>query len=149
MKQLILLSATFIIVLQSFSQNKYTISGFINDEAGEELIGATIYIPSLNSGAVTNVYGFYSLTIPKGNYKVDYSYIGYETQTKEFDLNQNQSINITLHEGSKTINEVIITAERKNENVVKTEMSTVKLQAKDIKKVPALMGEVDLIKTLQ
>ena len=57
MKQLILLSATFLIVMQSFSQNKYTISGFIKDEAGEELIGATIYIPSLNSGAVANAYG--------------------------------------------------------------------------------------------
>ena len=149
MKQLILLSATFLIVLQSFSQNKYTISGFIKDEAGEELIGATIYVPDIKTGAVTNVYGFYSLTIPNGIYKVDYSYIGYETQTKEINLNQNQSFNITLNEASKTIDEVVITAERKNENVVKTEMSTVKLQAKDIKRVPALMGEVDLIKTLQ
>ena len=149
MKRLLFLLAIFLIVLQSFSQNKYTISGFIKDEAGEELIGATIYIPSLKAGAVTNVYGFYSITLKAGNYNVDYSYIGYVTLTKEVNLNQNQSLNITLSEESKTIDEVIITAERKNENIVKTEMSTVKLQAKDIKKIPALMGEVDIIKAIQ
>ena len=149
MKQLLILFLLITTSLLSWSQKKYTISGRINDEAGEELIGATIYVRDLKTGAVTNVYGFYSITIPEGNYQIDYSYIGYETQTKEINLNQNQSFNITLNEASKTIDEVVITAERKNENVVKTEMSTVKLQAKEIKSIPAFMGEVDILKAIQ
>ena len=149
MKRLSILFILIFITLFSFSQKKYTINGFVKDEAGEELIGATIYIQNLKTGTVTNVYGFYSITLIAGEYIVDYSYMGYEIQTKEINLNQNHSFNITLIEVSKTIDEVVITAERKNENVVKTEMSTMKLQAKDIKRVPALFGEVDVIKTLQ
>ncbi len=149
MKHFLLLSFSLIISLYSIAQEKYTVSGRINDEAGEELIGATIYVKELSTGTVTNVYGFYSITLKEGSYQFDYSYVGYETISKKIKLDQNQSINITLQEASKTIEEVIVTAERKNENVLKTEMSTVKLQAKEIKKIPALLGEVDVIKTLQ
>lgn len=132
-----------------FAQDKHTLSGYIKDKAGEELIGATIYIPELQSGTVTNVYGFYSLTVPSGKYKTLFSYIGYNPQELIVDFTQKQTINIVLEETANSIDEVIITAERKNENVVKTEMSTVKLQAKEIKKIPALMGEIDVIKVLQ
>ncbi len=149
MKRLPILLTLISITLFSFSQEKYTISGYVKDEAGEELIGATIYIQSLKTGTVTNVYGFYSITLIAGDYNIDYSYIGCETQTKKINLNQNHSFNITLIETSKTIDEVVITAERKNENIVKTEMSTMKLQAKDIKKIPALFGEIDVIKAIQ
>ncbi|MCK5169804.1 MAG: carboxypeptidase-like regulatory domain-containing protein, partial [Bacteroidales bacterium] len=149
MKRFIILLTLISLTLFSFSQEKHTISGYVRDESGEELIGATIYIQNLKTGTVTNVYGFYSITLIAGEYIVDYSYMGYEIQTKEINLNQNHSFNVTLIEVSKTIDEVVITAERKNENVVKTEMSTMKLQAKDIKRVPALFGEVDVIKTLQ
>jgi hypothetical protein len=149
MKRLSILLTLIFITLFSFSQKKYTISGFVKDEAGEDLIGATIYIQNLKTGTVTNVYGFYSITLIAGDYKVDYSYMGYEIRTKEINLNQNISLNITLTEASKSIDEVVITAERKNENVAKTEMSTIKLQAKDIKKIPALFGEIDVIKAIQ
>ena len=149
MKRSLIFSAIIFFALQSFAQNKYTLSGFIKDEAGEELIGATIYIPKLKVGSVTNVYGFYSITIPEGQYEFDYSYVGYKTEEKDINLNKNISLNITLTEETKSIEEVIVTAERKNDNVVKTEMSTVKLQAKEIKKIPALMGEVDVIKAIQ
>lgn len=149
MKRLPILLTLIFITLFSFSQEKHTISGYVKDEAGEELIGATIYIQNLKTGTVTNVYGFYSITLIAGNYNIDYSYIGCETQTKKINLNQNHSFNITLIEASETIDEVVITAERKNENVVKTEMSTMKLQAKDIKKIPALFGEIDVIKAIQ
>ncbi|MDK2977708.1 MAG: hypothetical protein PWP52_422 [Bacteroidales bacterium] len=129
--------------------NKYTISGYITDESGEELIGATIYVKSLKTGTVTNAYGFYSLTIPENSYQIIYSYVGYETQIKKVELNQNVRINIVLKEQSKTLNEVVITAERKDANVAKAEMSTMKIQAKEIKKIPAFMGEVDVIKAIQ
>ena len=149
MKQLLLLTFILSISIISWSQNKYTVSGHVKDIAGEDLIGSTIYVKELNSGTVTNVYGFYSITLKEGTYQFDYSYVGYETQSKTIELNENQNINVTLEETSKTIEEVVITAQRKNENVVKTEMSTVKLEAKEIKKIPALMGEVDIIKALQ
>lgn len=149
MRRFLIIAVLIIISASSFSQNKYTISGFVKDAAGEELIGATIYIRNLKTGSVTNVYGFYSITINEGLYTVDYSYIGCETLSKEISLNKNQSLNITLNESSKNIEEVVITAERKNENVVNTEMSTMKLQAKDIKKIPALFGEIDVIKAMQ
>jgi len=150
MKKFILsIIVLFIVVFNIYAQNKYTISGFIKDESGEELIGATIYVPQLKSGTVTNVYGFYSLTIPSGEYQVDYSYIGYETNNKKVALNKNIKMDVVLVESTKTIDEVVVVAERKNEHVVKTEMSTVKLQAKEIKKIPALMGEIDVIKALQ
>lgn len=149
MKQLLLLIIALSISVLSFGQNKYTISGYVKDASGEDLIGSTIYVKELKTGTVTNTYGFYSITIKEGIYEIDYSYIGYETQTKKINLKENQIINITLSEASKTIEEVVVTAERKNENVLKNEMSTVKLEAKEIKKVPALLGEVDIIKTLQ
>ncbi len=149
MKRLFIIAILIAVSISSFSQKKSTISGFVKDEAGEELIGATIYITDLKKGSVTNVYGFYSITIPEGNYSFEYTYIGCEKTLREIELNKNQRINITLTEKSKTIEEVVITAERKNENVMKTEMSTMRLQAKDIKKVPALFGEVDVIKVLQ
>lgn len=149
MKKLLLTFTLIFFVALAIAQNKYTISGFIKDEAGEELIGATIYIPQLKTGTVTNVYGFYSLTVSEGAYQVDYSYIGYETKTQNIALNKNQSINTILSPTTENIEEVIVTAKRTNENVVKTEMSTVKLQAKEIKRIPALMGEVDVIKALQ
>jgi len=149
MKQILLLFLSLFITVLSLAQSKYTVSGHINDEAGEELIGATIYVKELSTGTVTNVYGFYSITLKEGLYQFDYSYVGYEPISRKIELNKNQKINISLFESSKTIEEVIVTAKRKNENVLKTEMSTVKLQAKDIKKIPALLGEVDVIKTLQ
>ncbi|KXK28830.1 MAG: TonB-dependent receptor plug [Bacteroidetes bacterium OLB12] len=69
--------------LYSFSQNRATVSGYLKDAAnGEALIGATIYVKSLSTGATTNVYGFYSLTLEPGNYEVSFSYIGYGTQQK-------------------------------------------------------------------
>ena len=149
MKKILLFTLAILLALQVISQNKYTISGYVKDQSGEELIGATIYIPQLKTGSVTNVYGFYSITIPEGNYQLDYSYIGYKTETKEINLNKDISLPVSLSEDTKSIEEVIVTAERKNDNVVRTEMSTVKLQAKEIKKIPALMGEVDIIKAIQ
>lgn len=149
MKQFLLTFLFIIFSLALFSQKKYTISGHITNLSGEELIGATIYSKNIKSGTATNSYGFYSLTLPEGEYDLEFSYMGMELQEQKVNLNQNMVINIQLKEMEKVIDEVVITAERKNENVVRTEMSTIKLQAKEIKQVPALFGEVDIIKTLQ
>ncbi len=149
MKQILLFLSLILLTFSTTLASKYTISGYVKNSSGEELIGATIYARNLGIGTVTNVYGFYSLTLPEGKHNIEYSYIGQETQSKELLLNKSIRLNISLYESSETLEEVIITAERKNENVIRTEMSTTKLQAKEIKKIPALMGEIDVIKTLQ
>ena len=127
-----------------------TVSGYVKDaENGESLIGATVYIQELKTGTSTNVYGFYSISIPAGQYTVSYSYIGYQTQKMTLDLKSNVSANIELSFEQKSIDEVVIKAERVDANVKKAEMSVAKLDIITIKKIPALMGEVDLIKVIQ
>ena len=149
MKRILLLVIILQFSVYLHAQKKYTISGHITDPSGEELIGATIYAKNIKSGTATNTYGFYSLTLLEGEYEIEFSYLGMETKTQKIKLNQNQTVNIRLAKIEKELEEVIITAERKNENIVRTEMSTVKLQAKEIRQIPALFGEIDVIKTLQ
>jgi hypothetical protein len=129
---------------------KYTISGYLKDaNNGEMLIGATVYIENVKTGTSANAYGFYSLRLPAGQYTILYSYIGYQSQKKTFDLKSDISVNIELIPEQKTIGEVVIKAEKVDANVKKAEMSVAKLDMITIKKIPALMGEVDLIKVIQ
>ena len=129
---------------------RFTISGYVKDaENGESLIGATVYIQELKTGTVTNVYGFYSISLQAGKYNVTYSYTGYESQQKQLDLQAGVSINVELAVEKKKIEEVVITSERVDANVKKAEMSVAKLDMKTIKQIPALMGEVDVIKVIQ
>ncbi len=101
-----------------YAQDKYTLSGHVKDKSsGEELIGATIYIEELKSGGVTNVYGFYSITIPEGNYNIKYSYIGYESERQYIELNKNLYRDIELGSQDATLSEVVIKGEADNENI--------------------------------
>ena len=128
-------------------RNKSTISGYIYDaETGEVLIGATIYVKSLGIGAITNIYGFYSLTLPSVECEVLYSFIGYETVKKGITLDGNIELNINLIEG-KTLQEVVVTGERKQQE--STEISTCNLSMIKVKALPVLLGERDIIKTAQ
>ena len=130
--------------------NKKTISGHIKDaESGEDLIGATIYVDEIQSGTVTNLYGFYSISLEPGKYTLRFSYVGYQIVEKEINLKQNISLNIELHPVRKELEEVVITGEAKNTNVTKAEMSVTRMDVKTIKQIPALMGEVDVIKAIQ
>ena len=129
---------------------KHSISGYVKDgENGEALIGATVFIKELKSGTVTNSYGFYSLSLPPGTYTLKYSYLGYETLERKIQLSQNVTVNTELLPAAQTLDEVKITAERSNKNIVSAEMSVEKLEMKQIKSIPALMGEVDIIKAIQ
>lgn len=129
---------------------KVSLSGYLKDESnGEALIGATVYVPELEIGVVTNSYGFYSLTMPTGEYTVQVSYIGYETQTQKVTMDKNQSLTIKLEEAAAMIDEVFVTSEAKNKNVESVTMSMEKVSVKTIKKLPAFMGEVDVIKSIQ
>lgn len=136
---------------QVFSQDKFTVSGHITNAAsGEELIGSTVKttVDGKIVGTVANSYGFYSLTLPKGNYELVYSFIGFEPDTFSVQLNSSQKIDIELAE-KNTLNAVTVTSEASNNNITGTDMSIEKLEIGQIKKIPALMGEVDVIKAIQ
>ncbi len=133
-----------------YGQSKSTFSGYIKDaETGEELIGAAIYFNELKTGAITNPYGFFSISLASNTYKVKISYMGYETQFLELELTKNIRKDIQLKPLDKALEEVNIFAERADENVSSNEMSINKLDMKTIVKIPALLGEVDVLRTIQ
>ena len=132
------------------AQDKLTLSGYVKDaENGETLIGATVVVTELSSGNITNVYGFYSITIPPGEYTVDFRYVGYETITKVINLNSNQRLDVELSAGSQQLQEVVVSARAEDANVSEVEMSTQEMDIKTIEKIPAFLGEVDVIKSIQ
>lgn len=132
-----------------FSQ-EYTLSGYIRDaDNGEELIGATVYIPELKKGVISNSYGFYSLTLPAGNYEVQYGYITYKSKTHNIDLNKNISFNVDLSPSVVQMEEVIIRDRPEDSNIKDINMSRNQLNIQQVKKLPALFGEPDIIKTIQ
>ncbi|MDR1403701.1 MAG: TonB-dependent receptor [Tannerellaceae bacterium] len=131
-------------------EKKFTISGTVKDSSnGEDLIGAEVMIPDARTGTVSNAYGFYSLSLPRGKYTLVFSYIGYLKKEVPVELGANLKLNIGLDASARELGEVIISAESKNANITKAEMSVAKLSGKAIKTVPALMGEVDVIKAIQ
>ena len=149
-KSAFVLSIILIISLSVYGQNRYTYSGYVKDNAtGEELIGAAVYIDELKTGTITNSYGFFSISLPANIYKIKISYMGYESLVFELKLNQNVRKDIQLKPQSETIEEVNVFAEREDENVSSNEMSVDKLDMKTIVKIPALMGEVDVLRTIQ
>lgn len=148
MKPFFLTLILFFLVTGVFSKS-VTISGYIKDAGdGEGLIGATCYIPEIKNGTVTNQYGFYSITLPEGIHQIDYSFVGYETQTANLNINKDTVIDIYLAEKSRQLNDVIVSATRKDRNVESIEMSMEKLPVKLVKKLPSFMGEVDVLKTI-
>ncbi len=129
----------------------FTISGYVRDAAtGEELIGVTVYVDEISNGTTTNHYGFYSLTLPPGTYNISYRYIGYQTLKKEVLIaNGNMELNVELEEDVSELEEVVITGEREDENVIGISMSTVEVNVAQMKKLPSLWGEPDIIKNIQ
>ena len=136
--------------LSVFSQN-FTLSGTISDATtGETLIGSSVYVPSTEQGTMTNTYGFYSLTLPAGTYEIQYSFIGYDTRTETIELNQDIRKDMEIAPASITIGAAEIEAESEaRQNVESVEMSKVQMNMEQIKKIPAFMGEVDVIKAIQ
>lgn len=140
----------FLIVTQSVFANQITLSGYLKDESnGEALIGATIYVSELQTGVVSNPYGFYSISMPRGTYTITYSYIGYRPQTRNINLKEDSQVSIMLAEDTELIDEVVVTGEKKNRNVESIDISKEKMPVTMVRKLPAFMGEVDIIKTLQ
>ena len=133
----------------SYSQEKYTISGTISDTNNNEtLIGVNIIANGTKSYAITNEYGFYSLTLPKGDYEIVISYVGFTSISEKISLTQNIKKNYSLSESGQELKEVVITTEKTTANIRKPEMSVNKLSISTIKKMPVVLGEVDVIKSI-
>ncbi len=134
---------------QFFCQN-FSISGTLKDASnGETVIGATIFLKEVNKVTTTNQYGFYSITAPKGNYTIQFSYVTFKTVEQKIILDKNININYNFLPIQTDLNEVEITTKITNQNVKTTQMSAVQLDMAEIKKIPAFMGEVDILKTIQ
>ena len=148
MKKLLLLALCLPFVLSA--QEKYTINGYVKDASnGEALIGATVLITELGSGNITNVYGFYSITVPPGDYNIEFRYLGFVTQRQTISLNENKRIDVELSFEQTALEEVVVTAKPEDENVTSMEMSVAEIDIQTIRKMPAILGEVDIIKSLQ
>jgi hypothetical protein len=132
------------------AQGKSTLSGFVKDTAnGESLLSASIYIVELGKGINTNGFGFYSITVPQGRYTVRISYVGYATQQLVVDLTKDTRLNVNLNSATVEKEEVVITGEKKGNNVESTDMGKQVISMEQVKTIPAFMGEADVIKTLQ
>ncbi len=129
---------------------RLTISGYVTAaDSRETLIGANIYVKDDPAkGTTTNGYGFYSLSLAAGEYVLVFSYLGYADREQKISLNSAQQINIALQSGA-LLAEVVVTAREEDQNVQATKMGTVELGTEQIKKLPAIFGEVDVLKTLQ
>jgi hypothetical protein len=149
MKKLVLL--LFIsVVYTATAQDKFTVSGYAKDaKNGEALIGVTVYKKNSQIGTSTNEYGFYSLTLPKGQDTIVFSFVGYKTVIKPVNLTSNLTVSAEIGEEGKELEEVVISSEREDKNIKSMEMSVAKLDIKQIQKMPALLGEVDVIKSIQ
>jgi hypothetical protein len=131
-------------------QTKYTLSGFVKEKGSEELLlGASIAIPALKTGTVTNNYGFYSLTLPAGEYELVVTYIGYKPKAFKINLNANIENNIWLEAGTQ-LTEVVVSAQKSAPRLAEqTRMSVIEIPIQQIKDIPALLGEKDVLKVIQ
>jgi hypothetical protein len=136
--------------LLALAQSNVTLNGYIRDaQNGEELIGVTVYVPELKAGTISNAYGFYAVTLPRGSYQVQFSSIGYQTQTVTITLNEDMSLNMNLASEATLIQEIVISDKPIDENVVAIQMSKNSLNMNQVRKLPALFGEIDIIKNIQ
>ena len=111
-----------------FSQQNYTISGYILDKSSDEaIIGSNIIISELSSGTISNTYGFYSITVPAGEYIFNYSILGYSEQNKKINIQQNQTINIFLEQSFEELDEVTVTIDSEKIDIDKPVISLNKL----------------------
>ncbi|MCE2786539.1 MAG: TonB-dependent receptor [Sphingobacteriales bacterium] len=129
--------------------NKNTLSGYIRESgSGEFLIGATVYIPKYKNGTVANVYGFYSITLPADTFEIIVSYVGYTTRAFRIDLRSPVNFNIDL-ERATTLQEVVISANKYQKQSETTQMSVIEIPVSQVKDIPALLGEKDVLKVIQ
>ena len=145
-----LIIGVFSLISSVSSQSTLVLSGSVRDkQTGESLIKAVVRIQELpNAGIISNEYGFYSLSLPKGNYSVMVSQVGYETLVQKIKLDSSITINFSL-QTKNVLKEVVVESSRKNDNLTKAQMGTETINMAAISKVPVIFGEKDLLKTIQ
>jgi hypothetical protein len=145
-----LIIGLFLLISSVSAQSTVVVSGSVRDkQTGESLIKAVVRIQELpNAGIISNEYGFYSLSLPKGNYSVVVSQVGYETLVQKIKLDSSQTINFSL-QTKNVLKEVVVESSRKNDNLTKAQMGTETINMSAISKVPVIFGEKDLLKTIQ
>lgn len=146
--QKIFVTTLFLLGFTVSRAQKFTISGTIKSKAkGETLIGASVRAG--NAGASSNEYGFYSLTLEKGTYTVEFSAIGLQTQTREITLDRDMQLNVQLEDEVKSLEGVVVSAQSRGRSISSPQMGLERLTTREIKNVPVLFGEPDILKTLQ
>ena len=132
-----------------FSQQRFTLSGTITEASSNEtLIGVTLLVPEINTGVTTNDYGFYSLTLPEGDYQIRLSYLGYQDIVQTISLTEDLRLNFEMFEEVEQLDEVVVTEDVEKINIRKPQMSVNTLSVQTIKKIPVILGEADVIKSL-
>lgn len=145
----VLLSVFLLFSLQNFAQQRYTLSGTVSEASSNEtLIGVTIVFPELRTGVTTNEYGFYSITLPEGEYQLLVSYLGFQDVVQTISLSENRKINFLLQEDAEQLDEVVVTENIEQIDIRKPQMSVNALSAETIKKIPVILGEADVIKSI-
>jgi hypothetical protein len=148
--RVVLAGIVCLLSLVSFAQNKFTINGYVRDSAsGESIIGATISINNLSRAVATNQYGFYSITLDSGLYDLTISHVSYLSQPYNIVVDKNKSLDFLLLPKASIISEVVVYSKRKDANVRNAQMGRIDLSIQQIKNIPAFLGEVDILKTLQ
>ena len=133
----------------TFAQLKYTISGSISEASSNEtLIGVTITIPELRTGVTTNEYGFYSITLPEGEYQIQVGYLGFQDIVQNIFLSEDKRINFQMIEETEHLEEVIVIEDIEKMDIRKPQMSVNTMSAQTIKKIPVILGEADIIKSI-
>ena len=139
----------FIFSFSLFSQQKFTLSGSVSEASSNEtMIGVTIAIPALNTGVTTNEYGFYSITLPQGDYDIQVSYLGFQDQLHSLKLTENSKLNFLMVEEAQQLEEVIVTNTSEKLDIRKPQMSVNTMSVSTIKKIPVILGEADVIKSI-
>ena len=149
-KQIILFLFLVLSQMAVAQPTEFTISGYVEDaSSGEKLIGVNIYEPSLKLGTASNAYGFFSLTLPAGHVQIAVTYIGYQTFVSDFQLNADRDLNVSLKPSSLKGDTIVVAAERYDTITKTTQMSTIEVPAQQMRSLPALLGEVDVLKVIQ
>ena len=150
MKKSALLFLLFLVSNALSAQQKFTLSGYIKDlSTGETLIGASLALKGKTKGINSNQYGFYSITLPAGEYSLNASFVGYLSQQVQINLDKDSVLNFSLLSAANLSEEVIVTARRRESNIKNAQMGKVNLPIEQIKSIPAFLGEVDLLKVVQ
>lgn len=135
--------------MYSIAQEKYTITGVVKDaNSGETLIGVSVFQKQISKGTSTNEYGFFSFTLDKGKHEIEFSYLGYNNFKTTIDLNKNTRLNVNLTENLESLETVEISSYSEKVNIQKAEMSVNKMKVKTIKEIPAVLGEVDVLRAI-